>query len=170
MNLFSVCWIASVREKHSYFSNYYLLRVNNEEKNSLYLEFNIKEPGWFDYCIKQDDKNLIEPVSKSSRMRAEEEQKAQGRKGDHQRYLKVKFLLAKELGANEETKEDTWKDYKKPKYELYDIEYLKGYNRGDAKFINIVPGRYIFKIKTEAVDKPSNFIINYCCNSNVEMK
>lgn len=27
MNLFSICWIASQRDKHDYFSNYYLIHV-----------------------------------------------------------------------------------------------------------------------------------------------
>ena len=56
-----------------------------------------------------------------------------------------------------------------PKYELYEIEYLQGYNRGDARFENIIPGRYILKIKTESINRPSKFVVNYACNSKVVM-
>ena len=38
-------------------------RVEENEKKSIYLEFSVKKAGWFDYCIKQDDKNMIEGIS-----------------------------------------------------------------------------------------------------------
>jgi hypothetical protein len=40
-------------------------------------------------------------------------------------------------------------DYTTPRYDVYDIEYLHGYNRGDARFLNIAPGDYYLRIKVE---------------------
>lgn len=39
-------------------------------------------------------------------------------------------------------------EYNAPKYDVYEIEYLHGYNRGDARFENIVAGTYYLRIKT----------------------
>lgn len=39
------------------------------------------------------------------------------------------------------------------KYDCYEVDYKKGYNRGDAHFIKIIPGKYILRIKSETVNK-----------------
>lgn len=169
INLFSAGWVGSVRDKHKYFSNYYLFRFPPGEKNSVYLEFEIKKPGWFDFCVKQNDDQLIKPTDKSN-LRNQEEATAQGRTLNQGRYLKVKFLLAKELEFNETTQDKNWAEYNPPKYELYEVEYLHGYNRGDARFEDIVPGHYILRIKPETTHTTSTFVVNYASNNFVEMR
>ena len=42
VNLFSACWVASVREKEHFFSNYHLLSFNQDFKSSIYLEFEVR--------------------------------------------------------------------------------------------------------------------------------
>ena len=41
INLFSACWVGSVREKEHYYSDYHLLSFSNDFKNSIYLEFEV---------------------------------------------------------------------------------------------------------------------------------
>jgi len=72
LNLFSAGYIASRRDKHNYFSDYYLLNVPANCKNSIYLKFNIQESGWFDFCVKQFDDNRI-PYTNKSRAKVESE-------------------------------------------------------------------------------------------------
>lgn len=43
LNLFSSAFIASRREKHNYFSDYYLLNIPPNVKNSIFLKFDVKE-------------------------------------------------------------------------------------------------------------------------------
>ena len=57
-----------------------------------------------------------------------------------------------------------------PRYSAYEIDYSRGYNKGDANFVNIVPGRYILKIKIEKNGMNSNYVINYASNNNFQMK
>lgn len=40
------------------------------------------------------------------------------------------------------------KDYNRLHYETYEIEYLKGYNNGDAHFLKVVKGKYILRLKS----------------------
>lgn len=62
-------------------------------------------------------------------------------------------------------------DYNPPQYDVYEIEYLHGYNRGDARFENIVPGIYYLRIKTEKYpDGESKFVVNYSSNSRITME
>lgn len=42
LNLFSSAFIASRREKHNYFSDYYLLSIPANIKNAIYLKFDVK--------------------------------------------------------------------------------------------------------------------------------
>lgn len=109
LNLFSACWIASQREKSSYFSNYNILSFQPGFKNAIYLEFIVKEQGWFDFCVKQVDSNMIEPSKKSS-IRTQEDQNAQGKNQKNMRYLKCKFMLSRDLYYTEASKNnEAWK-------------------------------------------------------------
>ena len=65
---------------------------------------------------------------------------------------------------------DVSPDYNAPLYDVYEIEYLHGYNRGDARFENIVPGTYYLRIKVETVDRPTRFVVNYASNSRFSME
>ncbi len=61
--------------------------------------------------------------------------------------------------------------YNPPQYDVYEIEYLHGYNRGDARFENIVPGTYYLRIKPEKYpDGESKFVVNYSSNSQITME
>ena len=146
LNLFSASYVCSIRDKNRYYSSYHMLRVPPKSKNSIYLEMDIKREGWLDFCIKQFEGNMIEPKTNRSRLRIEEEGQAQGRETG-KRYLKVKFMLAKEIDSHEEARGDNWKDFDPPQWEAYEVEYFHGYNRGDARFVDIAPGRYVLRIK-----------------------
>ena len=37
---------------------------------------------------------------------------------------------------------------KKSRYEAYEVEYLRGYNKGEAHFIMMQPGDYYFRLKS----------------------
>lgn len=43
LNLFSAAYIASRRDKVNYFSDYYLLNIPPNNKNSIYLKFDVRE-------------------------------------------------------------------------------------------------------------------------------
>jgi len=95
LNMFSASYIASRRDKHNYYSDYYLLNIPANNKNSLYLKFDIKEEGWFDFCVKQFDDNRV-PYTAKSRANLQDENQAFGRENDDNRYLKVKFILVRD--------------------------------------------------------------------------
>lgn len=88
---------------------------------------------------------------------------------DGKRFLKLRFILVKVNSSNSPSEFVDPKFYP-PKYDTYEIEYFHGYNRGDAKFLNVVPGEYILKIKPEKVDQSTRFIVNYACNSPLNMQ
>lgn len=60
-------------------------------------------------------------------------------------------------------------EYEPPHYDTYEIEYYHGYNHGDAKFLNLVKGTYILKIKPEPYNKTTKFVINYATNLSIKM-
>ncbi len=147
LNLFSAAFIASRRDKVNYFSDYYLFEIPANQKNAIFLKFVIKEDGWFDFCIKQFDENRVAYTSNKSRVQGERDINSYGGTSDGSRYLKVKFVLVKDnsTGRGSVMAEP---EYNPPKYDVYEIEYLHGYNRGDARFENIVTGTYYLRIKT----------------------
>lgn len=69
LNLFSAAYVASKRTDN-YFSEYYLLSIPANQKDAIYLQFDVENDGFLDYCIKQFSDNKIEALTKKSRMRA----------------------------------------------------------------------------------------------------
>lgn len=57
LNLFSSAFIASRRDKHNYFSNYYLLNVPEDTHKAFYIKFDIPQDGFLDFAIKQFESN-----------------------------------------------------------------------------------------------------------------
>ena len=53
LNLFSGVYVASIRDKHDYYNNYYLIDVPAGQKNAIYIEFNVTKRGFLDFNIKQ---------------------------------------------------------------------------------------------------------------------
>ena len=53
LNLFSGVYIASIRDKHDYYSNYYLMNIDKGKRNATYIEFNVEKKGFLDFVIKQ---------------------------------------------------------------------------------------------------------------------
>ena len=151
LNLFSGVYIASIRDKHDYYSNYYIINVPKQLRSAIYIEFNVDEPGFFDFVIKQFSKNKKSFDNERSRVRFQEKQKEYGEikssmvLGDEERFYKIKYMLCYDndtlKGAYEYDKEDD-KKYRVPRFEAYEPEYSHGYNNGDAHFESIVPGRY----------------------------
>ncbi len=167
LNLFSNAYVASRREQEKhYISDYYLVEVPPNNKRSIYLRFDIERDGWLDFCIKQLDENRVPPTMQSQ-MRSDVNKSAYN--DDGLRYLKLRFILVKENSQNSPTTFDDPK-YFPPRYDTYEIEYFHGYNRGDAKFLNVVRGSYILKIKPESVNRKSFFVVNYASNSLITMK
>lgn len=60
------------------------------------------------------------------------------------------------------------KEYNRLNYETYEIEYLKGYNSGDAHFLKAVKGRYILRFKSEVLNRDAHYVINYCSKNEIE--
>ena len=92
-----------------------------------------------------------------------------GYDSDGRRYLKVKFILVRDTTTGVSSTK-TEAGYNAPRYDVYEIDYLHGYNRGDARFENIVPGTYYLRIKTEKIDRPSQFVVNYASNNKIIME
>lgn len=169
LNLFSSAYIASRRDKINYFSDYYLVNIPANNKNALFLKFDIKEEGWFDFCIKQFDDYRTNYQTMQSRYQGQSNSKSFGVDDDGKRFLKVKFILVKDNSTGRgSTRSDP--EYNAPQYDVYQIEYLHGYNRGDARFQNIMAGTYYLRIKTQKVDKSVNFVVNYSSNNKVTMQ
>lgn len=57
LNLFSSSFIASRRDRHNYFSDYYLLNVPANNNKAVYIKFDIPQDGFFDFAIKQFESN-----------------------------------------------------------------------------------------------------------------
>lgn len=72
LNLFSTAYIASRRDSNgqNYYSDYYILNVEPNNKKAIYLKFDLPRDGWFDFCIKQFDDNRVTPTT-ASRVKAE---------------------------------------------------------------------------------------------------
>lgn len=120
LNLFSSAFIASRREKHNYFSDYYLLNVPANNKNAIFLKFTVNQQGWFDFCIKQFDENRVNFTTNKSRLRNEADNKSFGMVDDGKRYLKVKFILVKDNSTGGgSTRSDP--EYNTPQYDVYEI-------------------------------------------------
>lgn len=81
----------------------------------------------------------------------EKHQKEYGGKGAKaERYLINKYILVKD-NANSDTtpyQVEFEKNFNRLNYETYEIEYLRGYNNGDAHFLKAVKGRYILRLKS----------------------
>lgn len=60
--------------------------------------------------------------------------------------MKVRFALVKENDQNSPST-FTEPEYLPPLYDTYEIENLQGYNKGDARFLKVVKGNYVLKIK-----------------------
>jgi len=73
-NVFSACYVSSRRDKDSYFSNYHILDVKDNNKEAAYLQFDLYTTGFFDFSIKQSEDNLIDPKTMKSRAYIKEQQ------------------------------------------------------------------------------------------------
>ncbi len=62
------------------------------------------------------------------------------------------------------------KEYNRLHYETYEIEYLKGYNNGDAHFLKVVKGKYILRLKSEVIPREAHYVINYCSKNDITFK
>lgn len=168
LNLFSTAYIASRRDEQEkfYISDYYLLTVEPNIKKSIYLRFEAERDGWFDFCVRQADDTRVAP-STQSRMKSVEYGENYGY-NDGLRFLKCKYILVKENDGSSPSLNNE-PNYAPPHYDTYEIEYYHGYNRGDAKFLNLAKGHYILKIKPEAHSKTTYFVVNYASNLPIKM-
>lgn len=66
LNNFSAAYITSIRQDN-YFTGYKILEIDADEKKAQYFEFEVPADGFFDFCIKQFNDNLI-PASNQSRI------------------------------------------------------------------------------------------------------
>ena len=55
------------------------------------------------------------------------------------------------------------------RYEAYEVEYLKGYNKGEGHFMIMEPGDYYFRLKSEPVNKDAVYYLNYCCSQKLDI-
>ena len=60
-------------------------------------------------------------------------------------------------------------EYKQPRFTVYQIEYSKGYNKGDAHFLNLERGRYILRIKSQTSKHNANYSINWVSSSKIDI-
>jgi len=69
--LFSAAYIASKRDKAKSFSDYYLINIPPNYKNSIYLKFVVPSEGWLDFCIKQFDDYRVETITNKSKVNSQ---------------------------------------------------------------------------------------------------
>lgn len=56
------------------------------------------------------------------------------------------------------------------KYECYEIEFQKGYNRGDAHFLELEKGYYIIRLKTETSTMQTRYVLNFTTNKPITIR
>ena len=71
LNLFAGVYIASERDKHDYYNNYFLVDIPPGEKDAIYLSFDIEKDGFLDFTIKQFDSNRKQFSNEKSRIGAQ---------------------------------------------------------------------------------------------------
>lgn len=59
------------------------------------------------------------------------------------------------------SKIDSNNEYVQPRFSLYEIEYLKGYNKGEAHFLYLPKGRYILRFKSELASSHVQYSISW---------
>ncbi len=168
-NLFSCCYISPRRVGSDFVSGFYKFSIPAGRTNAYYLEFNIAEETFLDFSIKQLPSNKVTP-KEGSKIGVEKHEKEHGSKGSKiERYLSNKYILVKDNSCSDTTPQQVnyEKEYNRLNYETYEIEYLKGYNNGDAHFLKVVKGKYILRFKSEVIDRESHYVINYCSKSDI---
>lgn len=83
-----------------------------------------------------------------------------------------KYILVKDNSKSDTTpyQDEFERNYKRLHYETYEIEYLRGYNNGDAHFLKAVKGRYILRLKSEVISRDAFYVINYCAKNEINFK
>ena len=193
-NMFSAAYITSTRP-HAV-SNYYILEVQPHNKNALYLEFHIKEDSFLDFSVKQRDENLKNP-NKGSRIRHAKYQEDQGKEVKEEevmRYHHVKYALIFNVAKTKKQYPELFQestegngelnDYDRSRrerlnnekallpldYDCYEIEYQKGYNKGEAHFLNLEKGWYLLRIKPERSEVVTRFVFNYTTSRPIQVR
>jgi hypothetical protein len=72
------------------------LNIPAGNKNAIFLKFDVKEEGWFDFCIKQFDDYRTNYATNKSRYEGQSNNSNLGIVDDGKRFLKVKFILVKD--------------------------------------------------------------------------
>ena len=171
-NLFSCCYISTRRLGSDFISGFYKFSYPAKRTNAYYLEFDIPEETFLDFSIKQLPSNKIAPKG-GSKIEHEKHEKEHGSKGSKiERYLTNKYILVKDNSRSDTTpmQVDYEKEYNRLNFETYEIEYLKGYNTGDAHFLKAVKGRYILRFKSEVSDKDAHYVINFSSKNDITFK
>ena len=75
LNIFTGVYIASKRDKHDYYSQYYLLDIPPTQTDAVYLEFFIEKEGFLDFVIKQFENNKVPYSTERSRVEHAKEKK-----------------------------------------------------------------------------------------------
>ena len=193
-NMFSAAYLTSTRP-HAV-SNYYILEVQPNNKNALYLEFHIEEDSFLDFSVKQREENLKNP-NKASRIRHAKYQEDQGKnvtEEEVQRYHQVKYALIfnvaktkehypqlfQENAGNEADLNEYDRSRRERKnnekallpldYDCYEIEFQKGYNKGEAHFLNLEKGWYLLRIKPERSDTVTKYVFNYTTSRPIQVR
>lgn len=185
LNNFSSAYITSERSGH-YYTGYNILEVAAYEKKAQHFAFDMPADGFFDFCIKQFKENQI-PCTNSSRL------SATNTNAGH-RYLKNKYMLVRDNYASRELEGNQYrgselkpvnqsvnnlggsaisesnKDYVEPRFKVYEIEYLTGYNKGEAHFLNIPKGRYILRFKSELTNSPAKYFIDWVASHRLDIR
>jgi hypothetical protein len=175
LNNFSSAYITSER-KDNYFTGYKILDIAAHERKAQHIEFEMPADGFFDFCIKQfTDNQILSGHSKISANNA----------NAGSRYLRNKYILVRDNQNGNESESimasqinksiinsniytSNASEYKLPRFTVYEIEYLKGYNKGDAHFLHLPRGRYILRFKSELVDKDAKYAISWISSSRFE--
>ena len=171
-NLFSCCYISTRRVGSDFISGFFKFTYPANRTNAYYLEFDIPEETFLDFSIKQLPSNKIAP-KEGSKVEIERHEKEHGSKGTKgERFLTNKYILVKDNARSNTTpmQVEYEKEYNRLHYETYEIEYLKGYNSGDAHFLKAVKGRYILRLKSETLNRDAHYVINYCSKNEITFR
>lgn len=185
LNNFSSAYITSERSGH-YYTGYNILEVAALEKKAQHLTFDMPADGFFDFCIKQFKENQI-LTNNQSRLSAtntkvgyrylrnkymlvRDNQGSREIEGSHYRESELKPMKQSDINLSGSAISESNKDYVEPRFKVYEIEYLTGYNKGEAHFLTIPKGRYILRFKSELTNSPAKYAIDWISSHRLDIK
>ena len=137
----------------------------------MFLSIEFEREGFIIYSILQPESNKASPVIHNQMTLSAANKEGPNREAD--RFMGVQYILSRQTGRGSEIGRSALTDqimqeetkfsdrYNSIEFDAYDMDLMKGYNRGDGHFIAIIPGRYVLRIKTEQVPIDTEYTVQF---------